>query len=284
MVRWIETARANKFANSSWLPEEPDVVKSALLERLYNGLDPLVEPPPLASSFPWYALVEDRGPHSISDVSRDTVRPDVIWALEYPYQVIQELGTNEFLVRDGRKRTPYRFRLWLDKTSTSRARNGNWLIQNIVFCKRKYKFPDPDGKNILENKQAPVHDDSVKIKSALVTLGKALLDVRGMAIELRRNILLPENAAGQFEMDLLESLKKIDEFFRMLGGPQAEGGPQSAIDPETYDVISRNGGTSSQGNIGEERPNRPSPRTTSLKQKGARKNKSMKRPQWRAER
>ena len=91
LVRWIETARKSGFGDPNWLPQEADVLKSTLLQRLYNGYEPLDEPPPLANSCPWYGVIEDPGPHSVHHILRDAAQADVIWALEYPYRIVEQL-------------------------------------------------------------------------------------------------------------------------------------------------------------------------------------------------
>jgi hypothetical protein len=82
--------------------------------------------------------------------------------------------------------------------------------------------PKPKPKPLAAN--ALSHDS--EMRPALFALGRALLDVRGMAIELRRHIRLPRDAAGQFERDLTDSLLKIDEFFRTIGDEKPSAIPQ----------------------------------------------------------
>lgn len=142
MRRWMEVARAWKYG-AEWLPTDADISKSALLERLRNGLEPLDEPPPLGMSCPWYALVEDKGPHYVFDVHRgDGQRPlyprDTISALQHQYKIVSERSEKDFTVRDDRTpETSYRFRLWYDadwKHPSGRI-FGGWFMQNMVFCK-----------------------------------------------------------------------------------------------------------------------------------------------------
>jgi hypothetical protein len=50
MRTWIETARRWRYDaehGPGWLPTDADISKSALLERLRNGREPLEYPPPL---------------------------------------------------------------------------------------------------------------------------------------------------------------------------------------------------------------------------------------------
>ena len=107
-----------------------------------------------------------------------------------------------------------------------------WLIQNVAFGRTEsgahFKAGLEEASNTDQRQvQGGPHD--VQIKTALFALGRALLDVRGMAIELRRNIRLSEDAAGQFETDLAQSLGTMDEFFRILGDAQTPRSIQSNI-------------------------------------------------------
>lgn len=43
--------------------------KSALFWRLLNGKEPLPMPPPTRYSYPWYEIIENHGPHQVSDVA-----------------------------------------------------------------------------------------------------------------------------------------------------------------------------------------------------------------------
>ena len=232
LVRWIETARKTGFGAPNWLPKETDVVKSTLLQRLYSGYEPLDEPPPLANSCPWYGIVEDPGPHSVANIWRDAVQSDVLWAYEYPYRIVKQLGEEAFVVCDARKETTYRFRLWRDNNIGSQDGTRVWLIQNVAFGRTEsgahFKAGLEEASN-TDQRQVQGEPHDVQIKTALFALGRALLDVRGMAIELRRNIRLSEDAAGQFETDLAQSLGTMDEFFRILGDAQTPRSIQSNI-------------------------------------------------------
>lgn len=137
MVTWITTARAAGYGGPDWLPSDADIYKSALLERLRSGKAPLPEPPPLGLACPWYALVEDVGPHYVLDVARDGFNPDTISALQYPYKVVEERGERDFIVRDGLRDTAYRFRLWFDADwihPSHKLGKGGWFLQNVALA------------------------------------------------------------------------------------------------------------------------------------------------------
>ena len=55
-----------------------------------------------------------------------------------------------------------------------------------------------------------------RIKLAFFALGRALLDVRGMVIGIRENVRISKDAAGQFDKDLTESLRQINEVFKIF--------------------------------------------------------------------
>jgi hypothetical protein len=145
VVTWIETARAAGYGGPDWLPSDADISKSALLERLRSGKAPLAEPPPLGMSCPWYALVEDAGPHYVFDVWRGgagmIVKENVIVVLQTPFDIVEELGKDDYIVRDLTKNTSYRFHLWFDKEwkrpsgQLARFDPGGWMIQNMTLGK-----------------------------------------------------------------------------------------------------------------------------------------------------
>lgn len=149
MVRWIETAR--KYREPDWLPIYPDMMKSALFERIRSGLEPLEYPPPVGYSCPWYAVVEDRGPHvvcipirtidmffyaswdpqgmsrpitphgdgSIDDPMIRTLFPrdgseTFVTIFQSLYRIVERKDEWNYVIQDARKDTPYRFRLWWD--------------------------------------------------------------------------------------------------------------------------------------------------------------------------
>lgn len=138
VVTWIRTASAAGYGWPNWLPCQPDFHKSALLERLRSGLDPLDEPPPLGLSCPWYALIEDPGPHYVMDAWKDdrVVGAGHWVALQNVYEVVEERGERDFVVRDAGHDTTYRFRLWHDpewRHPSGRLAPGGWFLRNLAF-------------------------------------------------------------------------------------------------------------------------------------------------------
>lgn len=142
VVTWIRTARAAGYGGPDWLPNDVDCHKSALLERLRSGKDPLPEPPPLGMACPWYALIEDAGPHYVFDVwrgdaSSQFVPRDTLVALQSLYKIETEKSETDFIVRDARHETSYRFRLWYNPEwihPSNRLGRGGWFMQNVALA------------------------------------------------------------------------------------------------------------------------------------------------------
>jgi hypothetical protein len=136
MVTWIRTVRkAGGVYGADWLPSDADMCKSALLERLRAGKEPLEEAPPLGYSCPWYAVVEDPGPHYVFDAFEGQNNEVVV--LQTTYEIVERRGDQDFIIRDKWKGTSYRFRLWHDATwehPSKRLAPGGWFMQNIALA------------------------------------------------------------------------------------------------------------------------------------------------------
>lgn len=149
ITHWIRTVRDSNpdhvFYGKAWLPGYADFIKSALFERIRSGVEPLPEPPPIGYACPWYAVVEDPGPHQCFSVEFPTDQNDPAGAasrvvvLGCGYHIVERHGLKDFIVRDALHETSYRFRLWFDEewthpTSTHLPK-GAWNIQNVEFAK-----------------------------------------------------------------------------------------------------------------------------------------------------
>jgi hypothetical protein len=134
VVLWIRTVRdAGGFGyGPGWLPSEPDFTKSALFERIRSGKAPLEHPPPLGYACPWYALIEDAGPHYAFDVS---VSGGDFIALQNRYTVVERRG-EAYVIKDARRETPYRFKAWYDAEWRHPGGRfiGGWFLQNVAFA------------------------------------------------------------------------------------------------------------------------------------------------------
>jgi hypothetical protein len=144
IMLWIRTVReagvryGNPFYGPDWLPSDADFNKSALLERIRSGLQPMDEPPPVGFACPWYALVEDAGPHYIFEV---WFKDNCAIINQNPFTLYEKLGEKEYIVGDARG-TSYRFRLWFDpdwrhpseKAAQLARFQGGWFMQNTAFA------------------------------------------------------------------------------------------------------------------------------------------------------
>lgn len=163
IVLWITTARDAGYTPygdvREWYPTGSDFSKSALLERIMSGKEPLKYPPPRGLACPWYAVVEDPGPHYVMD-SVSQKLPDFmaeefkkrgdtngyLIVLQSLYIIEQKRGEQDFIVRDGGRQvdTGYRFRVWFDPEwrhpSGWKPGEGGWFIQNIDFTDKAYKL------------------------------------------------------------------------------------------------------------------------------------------------
>lgn len=142
VVTWIKTARAAGYATNDWLPRDPDIYKSALFERLRAGKEPLKFPPPRGYACPWYALVEDRGPHFVGhgDHGPYARAENEIIIMQNSYEILERRGAEDMIVRDSHHAisTPYRFHLWFDANWTlpsnaPDAKTGGWFMRNVEF-------------------------------------------------------------------------------------------------------------------------------------------------------
>ncbi len=133
LLKYIRTARESNigsiFYNETWLPSSSDLLKSALFERLRSGLEPLPEAPPLGYSCPWYALIEDTGPHYVYDCY---FKNDEITILQNTYEILEN-DNSVYIVKDKIKNTSYRFKVfydaeWQHPTSSILLGKGGWFI------------------------------------------------------------------------------------------------------------------------------------------------------------
>lgn len=153
IVLWIKTARAAGYSSmgGDWLPSSADFSKSALLERIRSGKKPLKYPPPRGLACPWYAVVEDAGPHYAMDVSLEMHKfwaeqcaksgdtNEYLFLMQNAYIIEKKRGEKDFIVRDGHHGTDtgYRFRVWFDAEwrhpSGWKPDEGGWFIRHVDF-------------------------------------------------------------------------------------------------------------------------------------------------------
>jgi hypothetical protein len=173
MLRWLRIRRTWAGWRDPLLPTDADIVKSALFERLRSGREPLDFPPPIGLDCPWYAVVEDPGPHradtwGIEFEGRVWAGPGEVAILKNIYLILERVPEQTgnpqnptdqvFTIQDKYpKDSPYRFRLWYEEeedirrpnkpetggmggssiiiplSGIGKKRQGAWLMQNLVF-------------------------------------------------------------------------------------------------------------------------------------------------------
>ena len=135
VVRDTNSGQERLYYSKNWLPSDADISKSALLERMRSGLEPLAEPPPLGYSCPWYAVVEDAGPHYLYDCyfKEDET---IVHALQHVYNVVEK-SEYYYIVKDAKYDTSYRFKIFYDSEwehpTAKILGKGAWFIRNMEF-------------------------------------------------------------------------------------------------------------------------------------------------------
>lgn len=190
MVLWIRTAKAAGYPwrQPDWLPSGADVSKSALFERIRSGKHPLPEPPPVAHACPWYAVVEDPGPHFIGQGgihgpyiadTPATYQPgemakDTAVIFQHPWRIHERLAAGDFIVGDGSRDTAYRFRLYHDpewQHPSGRLPKGGWFLtrsqdheaERIVAAAMRMpeSYKDAAGQPLVHRALPPMRHDGI---------------------------------------------------------------------------------------------------------------------------
>ena len=75
-------------------------MKSALLQRLLEGKEPLPEPPPKSMSYPWYSLVEDGHgyPYEVWEASSDLFGAPAVVIDQHGWKLLEKLDTHDWIV------------------------------------------------------------------------------------------------------------------------------------------------------------------------------------------
>lgn len=167
-IKWLEV-RKRWDPGSEYYSTEADLSKSALFERMRNGLEPLDFPPPIGFSCPWYAIVEDPGPHIVGyggglgdihfskDYTDDSFitriaekyKNGTVVILQHTYEIFEQNGEADFIIRDTLVdpedtdvKSPYFFRLYWNPDheikrvidgKITRENIGAWLMYNTNF-------------------------------------------------------------------------------------------------------------------------------------------------------
>ena len=144
MARWLEI-RQRWCPEEDFVPCEADITKSALFERLRAGRQPLEYPPPVALACPWYALVEDPGPHYVGDGKgigpyfgpSGFLKKNEVNILQNRYEIVGR-EDKRFTVKYSYYDSPYRFHLWFDENfQLGDKEAGAWLMANVEFANER---------------------------------------------------------------------------------------------------------------------------------------------------
>jgi hypothetical protein len=117
MLLWLRIRKENWGLEANLLPTRPDIVKSALFERLRSGREPLPHAPPRGLDCPWYAVVEDAGPHR-ADGWGIEFGPGVmahegqVYILRNHYDLLETLGPQRYRIAPAGEQHHYFFWLW----------------------------------------------------------------------------------------------------------------------------------------------------------------------------
>lgn len=131
VITWLTCIRMAKGPDA--LPDEP-YENSALLRRLLSGKEPLSYAPPTSFSQPWYAIVEDRGPHRCQTSghisqppAEDEDRRKTVLINECRWRVVESRGPSELVVQW--MTTNLVCRLWRNPTKADDP--FPWLMERI---------------------------------------------------------------------------------------------------------------------------------------------------------
>ncbi|WP_057382928.1 hypothetical protein [Pseudomonas aeruginosa] len=103
--------------------------KSSLYHRLRTGKQPLVLPPPLSHSYPWYDVVESEkvfaplaGPVAYEPLTEADPPVDVVWIDQTPWLVVERINNSELIVsQPGWLDLGFRWRYWHKPTRADQS-------------------------------------------------------------------------------------------------------------------------------------------------------------------
>jgi hypothetical protein len=108
LLRWLKIREAEGHSFPVSVKQlETDIAHSALLTRLLNGQEPLPEPPPKSSEYPWYDIVEKgKGePNDVWEAEDDLEQAFGYKALvidKHPWRILRKISDEEFIVTYGK--------------------------------------------------------------------------------------------------------------------------------------------------------------------------------------
>lgn len=113
--------------------------KSALFNRLLNGKQPLIYPPPCAYSYPWYEVIEENGPFNLSLEAKDL--EEIMWEnLDGESQVLIEQTIWKLLEKTSEKEMIVTFGKWEDlgfKWRLKKVKSSCETTQSFIYCHYK---------------------------------------------------------------------------------------------------------------------------------------------------
>lgn len=108
--------------------------KSALLQRMMEGKDPLPVPPPKTFSYPWYSLIEEGIGYPTDVWEAEGIEEQIFGKAvvinQYPWNLIEKVGPENWIVA-------YLYSYGDEKIQAEgnwqvyRQENNNWVIKKI---------------------------------------------------------------------------------------------------------------------------------------------------------
>ena len=129
LLRWLEIRAKHgiPFPGSLW-SLNIDASKSALLDRLLEGKEPLPEPPPLSFSYPWYTLIEEGAgiSHTVFELTAE-------WLVvnQYRWKILEKLGPTSWVVTYFTGKGENSASRWLCEQIPDAAFDGTFALKRI---------------------------------------------------------------------------------------------------------------------------------------------------------
>lgn len=144
--------------------------KSALFARLLEGKNPFIYPPPCAYSYPWYEVIEDNGPWTLSLETQKF--EEIVWENlhgeqqvlieQTPWKIISKISENEIKVTFG-KWENLDFQWVLKKVNKSCAET-----KSFIYCHHKPGVARITNYEDLKNEQIyQINKEFDKVKLVL---------------------------------------------------------------------------------------------------------------------
>lgn len=144
--------------------------KSALFARLLNGKSPFIFPPPCAYSYPWYEVIEENGPWSLSVEAQQL--EDILWEnLHGEQQILIEQTPWKILSKDSDTEIKVTFGKWetLDfQWVLKKVKKSCTQTKSFIYCHHKPNVVRITNYEDLKNEQLyQINKEFDKIKLIL---------------------------------------------------------------------------------------------------------------------